>query len=66
MIKKSLDIIYNLDKDKDDSKYIQFGNKFGKYLKLGIVEDDMNKFEIARLLLFTSSSYHEEYQSLKD
>jgi len=66
MIKKSLDMIMDLEKDEDESKYIQFWNNFGKYLKVGVVEDDMNKFEIAPLLRFTSSSSKEEYRSLEE
>jgi len=53
------------DEDDDDSgKYIQFWNNFGKYLKVGVVEDDKNREEIIPLLRFFSSKSGEEYTSL--
>jgi molecular chaperone HtpG len=41
-----------------------FWNNFGKYLKVGIIEDDKNRKEIAEYLRFFSSSSGEEYTSL--
>eukprot|EP00586_Coscinodiscus_wailesii_P001353 CAMPEP_0172477826 /NCGR_PEP_ID=MMETSP1066-20121228/1307_1 /TAXON_ID=671091 /ORGANISM="Coscinodiscus wailesii, Strain CCMP2513" /LENGTH=750 /DNA_ID=CAMNT_0013236761 /DNA_START=107 /DNA_END=2359 /DNA_ORIENTATION=+ len=66
LIKKSLDMINEITKDEDESKYIMFWNNFGKYLKVGVVEDDLHRFEIAPLLRFFSSSSEEEYRSLED
>ena len=43
-----------------------FWNNFGKYLKVGIIEDDKNRKEIAEYLRFFSASSDEEYTSLKD
>jgi HSP90 family molecular chaperone len=40
-----------------------FWNNFGKYLKVGIIEDDKNRKEIAEYLRFFSSSSGEEYTS---
>lgn len=41
-----------------------FWNNFGKYLKVGIIEDDKNRKEIAKYLRFFSGSSGEEYISL--
>ena len=43
-----------------------FWNNFGKYLKVGIIEDDRNRKEIAEYLRFFSASSGEEYTSLKE
>jgi HSP90 family molecular chaperone len=53
-----------LAEDEDESKYIMFWNNFGKYLKVGIIEDDRNRKEISPLLRFFSSKSGEEYTSL--
>ena len=51
--------------DDDGASYIQFWNNFGKYLKVGIVEDGEDyKKELAPLLRFFSSKSGEEYTSL--
>lgn len=55
------------DKDintEDAGKYVLFWNNFGKYLKVGIIEDDVNRKDIAPLLRFYSSQSGEEYTSL--
>ena len=41
-----------------------FWNNFGKYLKVGVIEDDKNRKDIAPLLRFFSSKSGEEYTSL--
>ena len=64
LVRKSLDMIRDLAEDDDDSKYIMFWNNFGKYLKVGIIEDDKNKKEISPLLRFFSSKSEDEYISL--
>jgi heat shock protein beta len=43
-----------------------FWNNFGKYLKVGIIEDPQNKKEISEYLRFFSASSDDEYTSLKD
>jgi len=43
-----------------------FWNNFGKYLKVGIIEDDQNRKELAEYLRFFSANSGEEYTSLKD
>jgi molecular chaperone HtpG len=64
LVRKSLDMIREIAEDADDSKYIMFWNNFGKYLKVGIIEDDKNKKEISPLLRFFTSKSEEEYISL--
>jgi len=57
-------MIRELAEAEDQSQYILFWNNFGKYLKVGIIEDDKNRKEIAEYLRFFSSSSGEEYTSL--
>jgi molecular chaperone HtpG len=64
LVRKSLDMIKDLAEAEDDGQYILFWNNFGKYLKVGIIEDDRNRDEIASYLRFFSSSSDEEYTSL--
>ncbi len=65
LVRKSLDMIKDLaDAEEEDSQYILFWNNFGKYLKVGIIEDDRNREEIASYLRFYSSSSDDEYTSL--
>jgi len=69
LVRKSLDMIRDIEADKgedgdDESEYIMFWNNFGKYLKVGAIEDDVNRKEIAPLLRFFSSKSGEEYTSL--
>lgn len=65
MVRKSLDMIKELaEAEEEDSQYIMFWNNFGKYLKVGIIEDDRNREEIASYLRFYSSTSGDEYTSL--
>ena len=64
LVRKSLDMIREIESDEDDSKYIMFWNNFGKYLKVGVIEDQRNKEDIIPLLRFFSSKSGEEYTSL--
>jgi molecular chaperone HtpG len=64
LVRKSLDMINEIAESEDESKYTMFWNNFGKYLKVGVVEDDKNRKEIAPLLRFFSSKSGEEFTSL--
>jgi molecular chaperone HtpG len=64
LVRKSLDMIREISEDEDESKYILFWNNFGKYLKVGLIEDDKSKKDIEPLLRFFSSKSEEEYTSL--
>merc|ERR1712003_304610 len=68
LVRKSLDMIRDISEDDSDegANYIMFWNNFGKYLKVGIIEDDKNRKEIAEYLRFFSANSGEEYTSLKD
>jgi len=66
LVRKSLEMIREIAEDEDESKYIMFWNNFGKYLKVGVIEDEANKKEIAPLLRFYSSISGEEYRSFDD
>ena len=64
LVRKSLDMIRDIAEDEDKTKYITFWNNFGKYLKVGLIEDERNNKEISPLLRFFSSKSGEEYTSL--
>lgn len=65
LVRKSLDMIREIAEDESDaSQYVMFWNNFGKYLKVGAVEDDVNRKDITPLLRFFSSKSGEEYTSL--
>mmetsp|Transcript_25524 Transcript_25524/g.54466 ORF Transcript_25524/g.54466 Transcript_25524/m.54466 type:complete len:763 (+) Transcript_25524:47-2335(+) len=68
LVRKSLDMIRDIAEDESDegANYIMFWNNFGKYLKVGIIEDDKNRKELSEYLRFFSASSGEEYTSLKD
>jgi len=67
LVRKSLDMIRDIaDDTEDESKYIMFWNNFGKYLKVGVIEDAKNKDDIVPLLRFFSSRSVNEYISLDD
>lgn len=65
LVRKSLDMIRDLS-ETEDGTYTAFWNNFGKYLKVGIIEDDRNREEIASYLRFFSKSSGEEYTSLDE
>jgi len=66
LVRKSLDMIREIESDEDESKYIMFWNNFGKYLKVGVIEDRRNADDIVPLLrFFSSKSDGEEYTSLE-
>jgi heat shock protein beta len=59
-------MIQSIANDEDESKYIMFWNNFGKYLKVGIIEDQRNRDDIIPLLRFFSSKSADEYTSLDE
>jgi heat shock protein beta len=64
LVRKSLDMFRDLASDTDESKYNTFWNNFGKYLKVGVVEDQRNKEDIIPLLRFWSVKSGDKYTSL--
>jgi len=68
LVRKSLDMIRDISEDESDegANYIMFWNNFGKYLKVGVIEDDKNRKELSEYLRFFSANSGEEYTSIKD
>ena len=64
LVRKSLDMIRDIAEDEDESKYVTFWNNFGKYLKVGVIEDEKYQEDLAPLMRFFSSNSDEEYTSL--
>jgi len=66
LVRKSLDMIEDIAKDESDegAQYTMFWNNFGKYLKVGIIEDDKNRKQLASFLRFFSATSGEEFTSL--
>merc|ERR1712176_1346061 len=64
LVRKSLDMFRDLASDSVESKYNTFWNNFGKYLKVGVVEDQSNKADIVPLLRFWSAKCGDNYTSL--
>merc|ERR1712137_323704 len=56
LVRKSLDMIRDIANDDSEqgSQYVMFWNNFGKYLKVGIIEDDTNRKELASYLDFSA------------
>ena len=53
-VKRVLDLLGGIAKDEPD-KYATFWEHFGRVLKEGVVEDDRNREQIAKLLRFAST-----------
>eukprot|EP00612_Vaucheria_litorea_P005566 CAMPEP_0171462240 /NCGR_PEP_ID=MMETSP0945-20130129/6355_1 /TAXON_ID=109269 /ORGANISM="Vaucheria litorea, Strain CCMP2940" /LENGTH=696 /DNA_ID=CAMNT_0011988723 /DNA_START=203 /DNA_END=2293 /DNA_ORIENTATION=+ len=56
LVRKSIDLFQSISEDKE--KFNKFNESFGKYLKVGIIEDDDSKPALAKLVTFTST--HDE------
>merc|ERR1712182_81195 len=56
------------DDDEEESKdpYIEFWEKFGKNIKLGIIEDSANRSKLTKLLRYKSSTSGEGYTSFEE
>merc|ERR1711871_224240 len=60
------------DDDEDDEEeakqdpYIEFWEKFGKNIKLGIIEDSANRSKLTKLLRYKSSTSGEGYTSFEE
>jgi molecular chaperone HtpG len=64
LIKKSLDMFFELAEDKDE--YRKFYENFSKNIKLGIHEDSANREKLAELLRFYSTKNGEDLTSLQE
>jgi heat shock protein beta len=52
--------------DDADSKYTQFWKAFGKYIKMGLIEDAANRTRLAKLLRYATSKSGDKEISLED
>ena len=62
-VKRVLDLLGGIAKD-DADKYAKFWEHFGRVLKEGVVEDDRNREQIAKLLRFASTRDTEDAQTV--
>merc|ERR1711861_60849 len=76
LVRKALEMLRKLaqksDADDDDDEeeakqdpYIEFWEKFGKNIKLGIIEDSANRSKLTKLLRYKSSTSGEGYTSFE-
>merc|ERR1719502_701754 len=54
------------DKSEEDSKYTKFWKAFGKYIKMGLIEDAANRTRLAKLLRYATSKSGDKEISLED
>lgn len=64
LIKKSIDMIEEVAK-RNETEYIKFWNSFGKYLKVGVIEDEKVRDDLVPLCRFYSS-FSDDLTSLSD
>ncbi|XP_051146103.1 heat shock protein 90-5, chloroplastic [Andrographis paniculata] len=66
LVRKTFDMIQDLAESEDKEDYKKFWENFGRFLKLGCIEDTGNHKRITPLLRFFSSKSEEEPISLND
>ncbi|KAF2284813.1 hypothetical protein GH714_030731 [Hevea brasiliensis] len=66
LVRKAFDMILGISMSENREDYEKFWENFGKYLKLGCIEDRENHKRIAPLLRFFSSQSEEEMISLDE
>ena len=62
-VKRVLDLLGGTAKD-DPEKYATFWEQFGRVLKEGVIEDDRNREQIAKLLRFASTHNSDDAQTV--
>uniref|UniRef100_A0A7S4BWV3 Pescadillo homolog n=1 Tax=Chrysotila carterae TaxID=13221 RepID=A0A7S4BWV3_CHRCT len=55
-----------VDKEDGESKYDQFWKSFGKYIKMGLIEDAANRTRLAKLLRYATSKSGDKEISLEE
>lgn len=66
LVRKSLDMVKSIA-EKGEDEYMKFWRNFGKYIKVGVVEDSNNVQELAGLCRFQSTETNDkEWTSLED
>ncbi|KAJ1412073.1 Ribosomal protein S5 domain 2-type fold [Sesbania bispinosa] len=66
LVRKAFDMIQDLSESEDKEGYKKFWENFGRFLKLGCIEDSGNHKRITPLLRFYTSKSEEELKSLDD
>ncbi|KAG6528413.1 heat shock protein 90-6, mitochondrial-like [Zingiber officinale] len=66
LVRKTFDMILGISQSENKEDYEKFWENFGKYLKLGCIEDNSNHKRIAPLLRFFSSHAENELISLDE
>ncbi|KAI4357948.1 hypothetical protein L6164_001861 [Bauhinia variegata] len=66
LVRKAFDMIQDLSEREDKEDYKKFWENFGRFLKLGCIEDTGNHKRITPLLRFYTSKSEEELKSLDD
>nr|AAM19795.1 At2g04030/F3C11.14 [Arabidopsis thaliana] len=66
LIRKTFDMIQEISESENKEDYKKFWENFGRFLKLGCIEDTGNHKRITPLLRFFSSKNEEELTSLDD
>lgn len=66
LVRKAFDMILGISLSENREDYEKFWDNFGKYLKLGCIEDRENHKRIAPLLRFLSSQSDQEMISLDE
>merc|ERR1719502_1076793 len=54
------------DEAEEESKYTKFWKAFGKYIKMGLIEDAANRTRLAKLLRYSTSKSGDKEISLED
>merc|ERR1719174_512144 len=54
------------EEDGEESKYTKFWKAFGKYIKMGLIEDAANRTRLAKLLRYATSKSGDKEISLED
>jgi heat shock protein beta len=65
LVKKSVEMITDLS-NKNTTEYLKFWKNFGKYIKVGIIEDEKSRDDLIPLCRFYSSNSTTEMTSLPD
>merc|ERR1719478_1513220 len=52
--------------DEEEGKYVKFWKAFGKYIKMGLIEDAANRTRLAKLLRYATSKSGDKEISLED
>jgi len=64
LVKKCIDMFKTIQ--EDEKKFETFNKNFGKYIKVGVIEDDDNRKDIAPLMTFFTSKSGDKEDSLAD